>query len=183
MPSLIRKATVDDAPGIAHVHVESWRSTYKELLEAEFLASLSIERRAEAWKNTLADPQNNGFVYVAENEAGHITGFASAGPGQPAEPDYAGEVYAIYLLKEAQGQGLGRRLMQAAMQELTRRGMDSMLLWVLKDNLPSRRFYEALGGTYLKEKPITIGNQTLIEVAYAWKDMSILSGGKTPLES
>ena len=68
--------------------------------------------------------------------------------------------------------------MQATMDELDRRGFHSFLLWVLKDNLPSRGFYEAMGGTWLKEKPIAIGDQTLLEVAYIWKEGAIQPGGK-----
>ncbi len=139
--------------------------------QPEFLASLSYERRTQGWKENLSNPQNNSFVYVAEIDPAKITGFVSAGAGRDSEPDYKGEVYAIYLLEEAQGKGAGRKLMDAAFRELCKIGIASMLLWVLKDNLRSRRFYEAMGGTYLREKPITIGDQNLIEVAYGWKDL------------
>ena len=53
-----------------------------------------------------------------------------------------------------------------------------MLLWVLKDNRPARKFYEALGGTTLREKSIEIGSQSLIEVAYGWKNLSALVSTK-----
>jgi ribosomal protein S18 acetylase RimI-like enzyme len=172
MATTIRKARLEDAAGIAIVHVDSWRSTYKDLLAAELLATLSYERRNQGWRDLLSNPQNNSFVYVSENESGKITGFISAGLERESEPDFKGEVYAIYLLEKEQGKGTGRKLMQAAIRELCRGGITSMLLWVLKDNLPSRRFYEAMGGRYLREKPITIGNQTKIEVAYGWKNLS-----------
>jgi len=45
------------------------------------------------------------------------------------------------------------------------------MLWVLRDNTPARKFYATLG-----EKPIEIGTQTLIEVAYGWKDLHRLAG-------
>ncbi len=171
MTHIIRPAVPADAAGIAKVHVDSWRSTYKGLVSDELLASLSYERRAQGWKEILENPQSSGFVYVAENKPGEIVGFVSAGPCQADEPEFKGEVYAIYLLESFQGLGLGRKLMEAAIVELSSRGISSMLLWVLKDNLSSRRFYEALGGRYVKEKPITIGKQTLTEVAYGWKDL------------
>ncbi len=170
----IRKATREDAAGIAKVHVDSWRTTYQGILAEEYLANLSYERRAQGWAESLANPQGPGFQYVAETEPGKIIGFVSAGSRHEDEPDYKeyqSEVYAIYLLKQAQGQGTGRRLMEAAMRELCQLGFSSMLLWVLKDNLPSRKFYEAMGGKYLREKPIEIGNQTLLEVAYGWTDI------------
>ena len=171
MTITIRKAGLEDAAGIAKVNVDSWRSTYKGLIADEFLANLSYERRAQAWKEHLADPQDAGFLYIAETKPGEIVGFVSAGPGGESNPAYQGEIHAIYLLQEAQGQGTGRRLMEAAMRVLSQRGFSSMLLWVLKDNRPARKFYEAVGGKYLYEKPIEIGSQTLIEVAYGWKDL------------
>ena len=171
MSITIRKAKLEDAAGIAKVHVDSWRTTYKGLIADEFLANLSCERRAQVWKEPLADPESTSFLYVAETKAGEIVGFVSAGPGSESDPAYQGELYAIYLLQQAQGLGTGRRLMEAAMRELSQRGFSSMLLWVLKDNLPSRKFYEAVGGKYLREKPIEIGSQTFIEVAYGWKDV------------
>jgi hypothetical protein len=51
--------------------------------------------------------------------------------------------------------------------------MNSMLVWVLRDN-PSRGFYEALGGEYVREQAITIGGANLIELAYGWPDTMAL---------
>ena len=47
-----------------------------------------------------------------------------------------------------------------------------MLLWVLEDNHPACRFYELMGGEYVEQKTITIGDTDLIEVAYGWKDIT-----------
>ena len=178
MTITIRLAGLEDAPGIAKVHVDSWRTTYKGLIDDEFLAGLSYERRTQVWTQSLADPQIASFLYVAETDTGEIVGFVSAGPEHEGDPNYRGELYAIYLLQQAQGQGLGQKLMETAMHELYERGFSSMLLWVLKDNLPSRKFYEAVGGEYLREKPIEIGSQILVEVAYGWKDLLTLTSTK-----
>jgi len=174
MIASIRPARLEDAPGIAKIHVDSWRSTYAGLIADEFLTALSYERRAQVWSQSLTDPQNICFLYVAETRPGDIIGFVYAGPEQTGDPTYRSELHAIYLLKQAQGQGLGRKLIFTAMRELCERGFSSMLLWVLKDNLPSRKFYEAVGGECLREKPIEIGSQVLIEVAYGWKNLHLL---------
>ena len=47
-----------------------------------------------------------------------------------------------------------------------------MILWVLKDNLKARAFYEAMGGVLIGEKMITIGGAELLEVAYGWPDLT-----------
>jgi ribosomal protein S18 acetylase RimI-like enzyme len=171
MIASLRPAKLEDAPGIAKVHVDSWRSTYKGLIAEEYLAALSYERRTQAWSQNISNLQNGRFLFIAETRPGEIVGFVSAGPEHEGDPLYQAELDAIYLLQAAQGQGLGRKLVDMAMRALCQRGFSCMLLWVLKDNLPARKFYAALGGEYLRERPIKIGTQVLIEVAYGWKNI------------
>ncbi len=45
----VRPATVDDASGIARVHVQSWREAYARQLPADLLAGLEEEPRAIRW--------------------------------------------------------------------------------------------------------------------------------------
>jgi len=168
---LIRRATAEDAEAIARVHVESWRAAYAGIVPDEFLAALSVERRAAQWRETVA-PERQSYLVVAEDE-GAVIGFAVAGPGRESDATYTGELYAIYLQPERQGQGVGRALVREIARELQRRGLGSMLVWVLAEN-PARKFYEALGGQYVREKEIEIGGKALIEVAYGWKSLAPL---------
>lgn len=168
----IRKAHLEDAPAIARVHVDSWRQTYAGILSTEFLASLSYSRREEMWHSLLSSSSDT-VTFVAVTPSDQIVGFIAAGPEREGDPLYRGEIYAIYLLKEHWRKGLGSRLFVEAARDLRQRGYPALLVWVLKDN-PSRRFYEALGGVYLREKDIQIGEQLLLEVAYGWKDTAQL---------
>ncbi|BDI14956.1 hypothetical protein ANSO36C_07580 [Nostoc cf. commune SO-36] len=45
----IREANLADAPAIAKVHVDTWRTTYSNLMPAKFLADLSYEERETKW--------------------------------------------------------------------------------------------------------------------------------------
>lgn len=166
---LIRPAVLADVDAIARVHVESWRTTYAGIVSAEFLANLSYERRAETWRNNL-ESQHQSYLVVAERES-ELVGFAVGGPNRETEDEYAAELYAIYLLAGEQGQGTGRALFNAVVAELKRRGLASLLVWVLAAN-PARKFYEALGGQSVREKQIEIGDQSLTEVAYGWKTLT-----------
>ena len=62
-------------------------------------------------------------------------------------------------------------VIRPAVADLQQQGVNSLLLWVLADN-PARHFYEGLGGQYVREKEIDIGQQRLFEVAYGWPDLS-----------
>lgn len=166
---LIREATAADAPAIARVHVESWQTTYRGIVPDEILANLSVDHRARQWARRFGDPDAADFVYVAVNDTGAVVGFASGGPEREGDSVYTGELYAIYLLTGQQGKGIGRQLVRIVAERLAAIGHDTMLVWVLAGN-PARRFYAALGGVTVRERPITMGDVSLTEIAYGWTD-------------
>jgi len=169
----IREATMADVAAIVRVHVESWRTTYKGLLPQDYLANLTYEQREPLWREILSKPVGHSLVYVAEDNAGNIVGFASGGPERSGDPVYTGEVYAIYLLESWQGQGIGRQLTITLVRQLIQRGFTSLLIWVLADN-PFRRFYEALGGQQVCARLQMTGGVELMDVAYGWLDARVL---------
>jgi GNAT superfamily N-acetyltransferase len=166
----IRQAAPEDAAGIARVHVNSWRTTYPGIVSEAVLGNLSAERSQDYWLKSISEPGDKCFALVAVDEQVGVIGFASAGPERSGNYPYQCELFAIYMLRAYQGRGVGRRLVSAVAQGLLDLGLSSMLVWVLKDNL-FRAFYEALGGEQVGEQDITIGNQTLREVAYGWPDI------------
>ena len=74
--------------------------------------------------------------------------------------------------KGGSGRGVGRLLVSAVARRLLVDGFRSMLLWVLEDNHPARRFYESLGGGLVGRETITIGGTDLVEVSYGWTDIA-----------
>jgi ribosomal protein S18 acetylase RimI-like enzyme len=165
----IRKAVFSDAAAIARVHVDSWKSTYSGIIPDSYLASLSYDRREKWWREVIGDDRS--FVFVAEVDVPkQIVGFANGGQERLKDPDYSGELWAIYLLEDYRGKGIGQRLVLTLVKELVEQGHDSMLVWVLANN-PYRRFYEKLGGKYLCSKRIEIGGSSYEEIAYGWRDL------------
>ncbi|MGA1975935.1 MAG: GNAT family N-acetyltransferase [Conexivisphaerales archaeon] len=170
---LIRRATVADANAIAHIQVDTWRTSYRGMIPDGHLDSLSYESCADRWTQRMQSADGRSGFLVAQEEYGVIIGFASYGPERSADPVYRGELYAIYVLEAHQKRGVGSFLVREVAGNLMEGGFDSMLLWVLADN-PSRRFYEKLGGRNLRSQPIEIGGAKLQEVAYGWEDLTAL---------
>jgi GNAT superfamily N-acetyltransferase len=125
----IRAATVADATAIGEVHVRSWQAAYAGLIPADFLARLSAESRAESWARLIGD---GGPVLVAE-EDGVIAGFAAYGDER---------LYALYLLPEYWGRGIGRALHERVVEGMAG---DSAILWVLSTNERAKAFYVRQG--------------------------------------
>lgn len=171
---LIRAATCDDAPGIALVHVDAWRTAYRHILPADFLAALSYEAREQRWRDWWAQADSQRWLLVAEDDTGRILGFAGGGPERDGTPGHDGEVYAIYLAPDIHRRGIGRLLMVACARKLLDQGFGAGLVWVLEENRSARAFYEALGGQLMGSKPVTIGGVSLIEVAYGWSNLETL---------
>jgi L-amino acid N-acyltransferase YncA len=167
----VRPARVDDARAIAEVHVQSWRTTYKGIFPDALLDSLSVDKREQSWRETLALPKPNSVTLVACNVDGSIVGFICGGAERTGRLGYEGELYAIYLLQSAQRQRLGTLLVQHFVRELRAQGFGSMAVWVLAAN-PFRKFYEALGGKVVTEQQIERGGHSFTESAYGWEDLS-----------
>ena len=163
----IRNAVLTDAEGIAKVHVDSWKTTYANIVPDEFLNTLSYEEREQIWKNNISLSN----VYVAENKEGKIIGFSSGGKERSIKyKDFKGELYAIYISEKYQGQGIGKLLVKPIIDELKKLELYSMLVLVLEDN-DSRYFYEALGGKKIDVIEVVISGKKLNELVYGWDDI------------
>ncbi len=167
----IREAVPADAGPMARVHVDTWRTSYAGIVPAGHLAGLSYRDREAVWVQILTSDRPAKCNFVAEI-GGEIVGFADGGPEREGDPVYRGELYAIYLLQEYQHRGIGRLLASAVARGLLAAGFESMLLWVLEENRPARRFYESLGGEQVGRKTIEVGGADLVEVSYGWKDIT-----------
>ncbi len=172
----IRPARIEDAPAMAQVHVDTWRTSYSGLVPEAHLAGLSVERSAARWSDYLAHPPAKGLALVAETPTHQIVALTSAGPLRELLEDFDAEIYVLYILKAYQCQGLGRQLVTHCARELASRDFHSLVIWVLKDN-PACGFYERLGGQRSAEKVVEIGGKPLLDVAYVWPDLTMLSGG------
>ena len=128
----IRDMRPEDADSKGYVHWKTWQETYTGLMEENYLANQTLDKcRAIAHRF----PQN---TLVAETE-GNIIGFSCYG----RDDSGAGEVIAIYYLREYQGLGLGRKLMDATMAKLN--SCTPITLYVLKGNDHAIGFYEHYG--------------------------------------
>jgi L-amino acid N-acyltransferase YncA len=170
----VRRARADDAPAIARVHVDSWRSTYAGLLPEDMLVRLSsAEHEARWWRHVLGRFRRRHYVYVAEDKEAGVVGFVSGGRSRDRELAYEAEVYALYLLDEYQGMGLGRALFLRLVDRLHRECGPGLSVWVLSAN-PSRYFYEALGGRRVATRCERMGGAEVEATAYGWANMADL---------
>lgn len=128
--------TDTEVEGKAFVHWKAWQEAYAGIVDPDYLAAFTLEKcvkNAFRWRDNLL---------VAKDE-GRVVGFAGYGVSRDESLPETGEVFALYILSEYYGTGLGRRLMSAALERLA--GYTRVALWVLEDNKRAIRFYEKCG--------------------------------------
>jgi len=168
----MRLAMTEDAAGLAHVQITSYRTAYAPLLPASFLAQFSLEEQTQDWRD-LVEANNDEIVYVTESNVGEIAGYALGRPEANGGLPYASELVAMHVLPTHQRQGVGHQLFAAIAAHLQERGCPSLVVWVLAIN-PARAFYEQLGGQLCGLQHETIDGQEVEEVAYAWPEIEQL---------
>ena len=149
MSELILKPmeTEEEIRGKAFVHWKSWQESYPGIVDAGYLAGLTLEK-CEALAR--AYPDN---TWVAKLD-GQVVGFAACGPDR--ENPGSGEVYALYVLEAFQKRKIGWRLMRFCLEELA--GCGRVFVWVLAGNDKAIRFYEQVGfRPDGNEKMLTLG--------------------------
>jgi ribosomal protein S18 acetylase RimI-like enzyme len=166
---MIRLARPEEAAAIAYVHVRSWQQAYRELMPADYLASLddSLDRREAWWRETIVQGTQTVFVALSGEQ---VAGWISVGASRDEDVDQAatGEVSAIYVLADHWGSGVGRALWLQGEKQLAGQGFTALTLWVLVDNHRATDFYRKAGlqPQAASIRSLSRGGQTLEEIRY-----------------
>ena len=129
--------TPEEIEGKSLVHWQTWREAYDDLLPADFQETMTLEKcRFFSQKY----PENTLIAMDGKK----VVGFISYGNYRD-ETIQAGEIIALYVLKDYFGKGVSKQLMHAAFVALDQ--FSEIYLWVLKDNKRAIAFYQKMGFT------------------------------------
>ena len=155
----LRRAEPGDAPALSLVASATFLDTYATVLSgADIVAHCTTKNSIAAFETWLSDPAT--IVTLAEYEPGHapIGYTVLTAPDFPIEPGPADiELRRIYLMKQAQGSGLGAALMARALEDATAAGRTRVLLGVWDQNTRARAFYERQGFKVIGARQFIVG--------------------------
>ncbi|MBZ2037619.1 GNAT family N-acetyltransferase [Streptococcus sanguinis] len=136
--------TAEEIEGKSRVHWQTWREAYDKILPAEFQEQMTLDKcRFYSQKY----PEN---TLIALDDV-KVVGFVSYGDFRDSAT-IAGEIFALYVLKDYYGKGVGRQLMQEAFAALD--NYQETVLWVLENNKRAIAFYEKMGFVFDGEEKI-----------------------------
>lgn len=172
-PITIRPIVATDAAAVADLHTTSWRSAYRGMLRDEYLdGDIATERRV-VWATRLGTPVAANYGYIAESEGGPVGFVYLLGD---ADATWGTLIDNLHVLPGLKGQGIGRRLLEAAARETRHRRPDERVhLFVYEENHPARRFYASVGGREVERGTVDApGGGSQIHWRVAWDDAAHL---------
>ncbi|MFC6953049.1 GNAT family N-acetyltransferase [Halorubellus litoreus] len=175
-----REATADDVDAIRDVARTTWEADYPTVVNRE-----AITDTVESWygADQLAADVRRGdaLVLVADRRDGAPDDGDGAadddGAPDDADASVVGFVHAVvdgdcgtllraYVHPDARGDGLGRGLVDAALDAFRDRGCERAEAMVLARNDPGTAFYERLGFEHVATDTTTIGGDGYDERVY-----------------
>ena len=153
-----RTASGRDAEAIDREFRASFCDTFAHLYRPDDLAAFLGQFTPEAWADELGDP---AYAFRVAEDCGEPVGFVKLGPSSlPVEPTgSAVELRQLYVLTSHLGAGVGTDLMEWAIAESRRRGIDELYLTVYTDNHRARRFYSRYGFEEVGPYAFMVGEQ------------------------
>ncbi len=172
-PVTVRVAAPADAPAIARVRIDAWRSTYRGMIPDAYLDGMSVGESEAHWRRILQAAPGRFSVFVAA-EGDEVVGFAAGHMLEPPKLGCDAELSAIYLRADRRRTGIGRRLAGTVAAAQRGHGATGLLTWVIAGNRLARAFYEALGAELLVEQPFQWDGIDLVEAGYGFRDLDRL---------
>ena len=151
--------TIDDVEELNAIGAATFTETHAEYNSAENLDSYI--RRAftpDVLAGELANPKSHFFfARVGDETAGYLKVNTEEAQNEAMGPD-ALEVERVYILRKCKGLGIGRAMIEKAIDEARTRGLGTVWLGVWEHNRQALAFYEHMGFAVFGSHVFTVGD-------------------------
>lgn len=161
---MIREGRQTDIPAMAGIYLEDLKDTYKDLLPASYLESLSMEEARKTWESFLAGGDNRCLVWEEEET---VMGFAGIKRDEAREKGAV--LSSLYVGREFQGKRIGSSLVEHVLKQAESQGNETVEVCVVMENDRARRLYEHLGAVYEKAVVYHFGEYPVDCGIYLWQ--------------
>ncbi len=158
-----RLATLADAPALSVLKRDTFRETFLEDFAIPYPAADLVVFEAAAYgvdavDRELTDPEHRTWVVARD---GALVGYAHVCPCKLPHPDVrpgSGELSQLYLRRGAQGLGLGRALLDLALDHLVATRPGPIWIGVWSGNVRAQNVYIARGFERVGEYDFPVGS-------------------------
>ena len=156
---VVRKARRTEIPALAKIQCAAWKAAFADIITSATMEKYTNEEKCAQMLERVFD-SGIGHMYIAgiDNKAcGELF-------WKPLDERNA-EIVALHTLKRVWGTGVGRVLMDKALSDMIENGFFTASLWVFKENIRARKFYEKCGFILTGQERIS-GYDRAVEVEY-----------------
>jgi GNAT superfamily N-acetyltransferase len=151
---VIRDARPDDLETLLTIQREASVAGFAKVFPPDRYPYPTDDVR-EVWREALADPEVDAYVYELQGEAvGTVT----------VDSDFLRQ---LYVLPAQWGSGIGSALLERGLERMRERGATRAKLWTLEGNERGRRFYERRGWRLTEVTRVVPYPPQPIDVQYA----------------
>ena len=169
---ILRLATPDDAPALADLGRRAVTAKFEHLYKPEDFATFLGQAHSD--EKVASEIGNPGMRVAVLEENGALVAFCklvlastlSEGYSEAARPL---ELKQLYTDPARIGGGLGKRLMDWALEQAALEGADEVQLTVYSENFDAQRFYHRYGFEKIADIEFWVGNHCDPEFLYARK--------------
>ena len=159
---MIREANDRDIQSIAYINSTVWQTSYKGIIDDDFLKKRTVEKRVNVFKSILETQEENIFVFEDNNI---VKGFVG---GKKIQSKYDCEIIGLYVGVEYQGENIGTKLLDYMKVYYKNKNCKNMIIWTIK-GLKNNEFYKKCGGKIKEEKEFEFGNKKYPGIGFVFE--------------
>lgn len=146
---MIRPLEEKDIKVVCDIVNENWRNVYSGHINPLLLNADGCTERIHKLKTDFTAHRLSEYVWEEENQ---VSAMLSVGNTADADIEGAFEIWRIYVDTCAQGNGIGKRLLEFAEQQAKQQGYKRIVIWAFKENYRAVSFYQKCGYCVDKEE-------------------------------
>ena len=158
----IRLATKDDVKNLAILKQKVWSETYRGIYSDDLIDKFDYEKNENKFLSIINN--ENISLYVVECKS-ELVGYMDVGIPIRGFGDYKQEIGLLYLRKDFQRIGIGRKLFDLGYNEIKNKNYKEFFISCNKYNKNARKFYEKMGGQLIAEDEDS-DNKRCVQVKY-----------------
>ena len=152
-------ATTSHIKAIQEVSALAWPEAFKDILSASQIAYMMEWMYSEASLREQMEEKNNHYFLVTLDDQN--VGYLSI--EHNCENKEKTKIHKLYILPDQQKKGIGRMLIDFALERAREAGDSAIYLNVIKYNRYAIAFYQRTGFFLAKEEVIDIGNGFIMD--------------------
>ena len=160
----VEQVGAEDAPALAELHYLSHTTSFAAFASPEWVASRRLDDYRRQWSDFFARQAPGSRAWAVRIE-GRLAGMVKVAP-EP-EPGLA-QLTSMHVHPDFQGRGIGRALLETAVEFMKGAGYQRAILGVIQANDKARGLYESGGWQVLERREKGIEG---VPIATMWRSL------------